>query len=191
MLGGGLFRNQALGRMNASQFVGETLRRQIGSDELPGREFQPCQPDAVLSRKDCRQKIAFPRIEQCLIGQRAGSHDAGHFPFDQPFRFFGVFDLIADSSPKPGTDQLLQIVFQSMKREPRHRNGIGGAFIPAGERQAENFRSQLGIFIEQFIEISHAKQEQRTRIAAFDLHVAVHHGSPFFTAWGHAVCSIR
>ena len=64
-------------------------------------------------------------------------------------------------------------------REPRHRH----RFVPRGESQPKNSRSFLSIFIEEFIKITHAKQQHHARMAIFGLQVLLHHWGGHLNFW--------
>ena len=68
--------------------------------------------------------------------------------------------------------QLSQVVFQLVMREPGHRDRL----VPAGQRQTEHPRRQLRIIVKQLIEVSHAEQEQHARMALLGIPILLHHG---------------
>ena len=62
-----------------------------------------------------------------------------------------------------------------MVRKTSHRYRVG--LVPTRQRQAKDASSDLGIAEEQFIEVSHAKEQQGVTTGLFGLMVLFHHGS--------------
>jgi hypothetical protein len=120
------------------------------------------------------KKIVLTRIEQRIVGQRAGRDDPRYLPFDQPFRQRRVFHLLADCRAKSRLNQPPQVVVELMIREPGHRDRVGGPFVAAGERQPQRAGRLLGIFVKQLVEVADAKQQNGTGILRLHFQVALH-----------------
>ena len=67
-----------------------------------------------------------------------------------------------------------------MVRESSHRNRVG-ALVAASQSQSHRFGSRLGVFVEQLVEVAHAKEQQCIAAHLFGLLVLLHH-----RAGGHA-----
>ena len=92
--------DQAFARSNPRQFITQLRGRKCGGVEAARREFGPGDTDQrlVLSRfrravSHSRQKVAFARVEQRVIGQRPWRDDTRHLSLDQTLR------LAADLPP--------------------------------------------------------------------------------------------
>ena len=61
--------------------------------------------------------------------------------------------------------------------EPRHRHRLLSLVAVArGQGNPEQRRGSFGVFAEQLIEITHAKEQQGVRIAGLELAILLHHG---------------
>ena len=68
-----------------------------------------------------------------------------------------------------------------MVREAGHRDGL----VAAGQRQAEHAGGELGVVVEQLVEVAHAEQQEHAGMAFLGLPVLLHHRS------GHAESVVR
>ena len=127
--------------MNAGELIGHLFRRKRGGMEPAGRNIDP--GDAGRHRfcfvagrlRDCSQEVAGLRIEQRIIGERAGRDDPRHFALHEPLRLLRVFDLFADRGPMPGGDDLGQVRIELMVRKAGHRHRVV-ALVAAREGDA-------------------------------------------------------
>ena len=62
-----------------------------------------------------------------------------------------------------------------MMWEACHRRGIVTVFVPAGEIQAQDFRSDFGVVEKEFVEVAHAKKQQCVSACCFRFVVLPHH----------------
>ena len=147
----------------------------------------------MFADKDAGQVVAFSRVEQRFVRQRAWRDDLSDLAFDQTLCRFGIFDLIADRRAVSGSDQFVEIIFQGVVRKAGHRGRVGRILVATGQRQAEDFRRDLGVFVEEFVEVAHPKQQERAGILALDLHVPFHHRCQFcgVLRTGHRGASFR
>ena len=123
-----------------------------------------------------RQVVARARVEQRVVGDRAGRDDAGHLAAHETFGRLGVFDLVADGHSQPGSDQLAQVAFELMVGKAGHRHRVF-ALVAAGEGQVPAARAALLRVVEKhFVEIAHAKQQQRIGTRRFGVLILLHHG---------------
>ena len=133
----------------------------------------------MFGRNDAGEKVVLSRVQQLFVGQRARCHDASDLTTNQSPGLLWVFHLVADSRPKSGADQLLQVVVQLVVREPGHRDRLVRRLIPSCQRQAQHFGGGLCVFVKQFVEIAHTEQQQRPRVLLAHLKVLLHHGREF------------
>ena len=190
---GWILGHQQFRRPQAGEFVGQLFQCQVHRGKPAAGQLEPCQPDETFRDEYAGQVVAFAWVEQGFIGQGARGDDLSHLAFDHPRCFLRVFNLLTDRSPVPGTDQLVQVVLQRVIREPGHRYGIGRTLVPTGQSQAQDLRSDLGVFKEQLVEVSHAEEQQRAGVLRFDLTIAFQHRGQFRGSFvlfgGHSRCS--
>ncbi len=106
----------------------ETPRRQLG----PGNaDLEFAGPRLVPRARNRGQKIALARVQQRIVGQRAGRDDSRDFSLDQPFGLLRVFDLFAYRCSAAGGDDLAQVAVQLVVRESGHGDRVF-ALIPTG-----------------------------------------------------------
>ena len=60
-----------------------------------------------------------------------------------------------------------------MVRKPGHRNDL----VPARQRQAEDLRDELGVVVEELVEIAHAKEQQHAGMLVLGILILLHDGS--------------
>ena len=149
--------------------------RKRGRVKSAGRQLHPGQPRRAFAEHDRRQVVARARIEQGVVGDRAGGDDARHFAPHEALGLPGVFDLVADRHAQAGGDQLAQVAFELMVGKARHRRRVF-ALVAAGERQAQHAGGRLGVFEKHLVEVAHAKQQQRIGTRRLGVLVLLHHG---------------
>ena len=104
------------GRVDAGEFVGE-LRRGEAWRRRSGRwRGRPRRGRRLESPLLLRagwaiggEEVARARVEQRVVGERAGRDDAGHFALDEPLGLLRVFDLLADGGAVAGGDDLGEV----------------------------------------------------------------------------------
>ena len=170
----GVVGQQAFGRGDAGQLVGQLPRGKPAATNRPGRKLDPGQARRI-ARRDGRQEIALARIEQGVVGHGAGRDDPRHLAAHQALGQLGVFDLLADGRPHAGGDQLAQIALQLVVRKAGHGDGVF-ALLAAGQGEVQHAGGRLGVVVEHLVEIAHAKQQQRIGTRPFRFLVLLHHG---------------
>ena len=72
------FGDEALGRGDASEFVGQSIRREVGGPKGAGRQVGPGEAKGAANAGDHgRDVVGSPRIEQFVLDHGAGRDDAG------------------------------------------------------------------------------------------------------------------
>ena len=85
-----------------------------GREKSPGRKLDPRQADRrplAVARGGAigREIVARARIEQRVVGHRAGRDDARHFALHEPLGLLRVLHLLADRGAIAGGDQLAEV----------------------------------------------------------------------------------
>ena len=72
--------------------------------------------------------IGTTRVEEFVFGDGAGRDQPIHLAANQLLATAGILHLLTHRHPMPGTKQHVQVVFELVIREPRHRD----FFVPLG-----------------------------------------------------------
>ena len=119
-------RDQGLGRVEPGDLVGQLGPRDAREHELAGRELDPGQAELAADLDDGGEEVGGLRVEQPVVGQRAGGDDADDLALDQPLGELRVLDLLADRRTLAGLDELGQVRIERGWGKP----AIGMAFGP-------------------------------------------------------------
>ncbi len=92
------------------------------------------------------------------------------FPFCR-LLIFRLFDLLTDSHPFAGPDQLWQICVEGVMRKSRQFNTAVAAVGAGCKRYAENFRCLLSVVTEHLIKV--ADPEYQYRVGMFLFHLLI------------------
>ena len=125
-------------------------------------------------RGDGGKKIIFAGVEDGDVGGGARRDDANDFAADDFFAGAGLLHLIADGDFEAGADQAGDVAVGGVIRNAAHRNGLPFFAIARGQRDLQFARGEHGVFVEQFVEIAEAEEEEGVRIAGFDRLVLLH-----------------
>ena len=123
------------------ELVGEAIAWHVGGLEQPGGQFDPGQADRLprpSRRGEGDEVVGLPRIEQAVVGERAGRDDAGDLAADEPaLGLGGVLDLIADGDAMAGLEELAEVVFEGVVREARPSATCSSRLVRAMPRTRE------------------------------------------------------
>ena len=170
-----------LGRGDAMQLGFQLRRRAFGHAEVAAGQVQPCQPGArgarVAGHEHRGQRTIGLGRQQRVVGQGAGCDDAHDAALDRAFGGRRIADLFADGDRFTCRYQSRQVLLHCVHRQPGHRDGRAVGRTPLGQRQVEQPRAALGVFIEHFIEVAHAVEQQQRTSLRLESEVLLHHGS--------------
>ena len=141
--------------------------------ESAGGKLGPSQAGR-LADDNRRQIIALARVQQRVVGERAGADDPRHLAPHEPLGLLRVFRLIADGDAQAGGDELAEIAFKLMVGEAGHGDRIF-PFVAAGERQIEHSGGGFGVVEKHLVEIAHAKQQNRIPAGRLGVLILLHH----------------
>ncbi len=165
--------------MDAGYLIVHFRARKHRGVEAAGGKFNPRQPNGfvlVAVEHHRGQIIAFSRIQQGVVGERAGGDNSRHVALHQALGLPRVFHLLANCHTQTQRYQLAQITFQLMVRKAGHGNGVF-AFVAAGQRQAQQPGGSASVVEEQLVEISHPEQQQCVRASRLGFLILPHHRS--------------
>jgi hypothetical protein len=131
-------------------------------------------------KRDRGQVVVGSAVEQWIIGERAGGHQANDFALDQPLGGRGVFGLFADGNLVARGDHFAEVAIDRMKRHARHRNFVRGPLVAAGQRHTQHFGGQFGVFPEHLIKIPHPKKQHVARMQRLEFLILPHRGGKGF-----------
>ncbi len=130
--------------------------------------------------RDGEEKIVAPRVEQRILGQRAGRHQPHHVAAHHALvaalaRLGRVFKLLAHGDAMAERDELMQIFVGALDRHAAHRNVAAHVLAALGQHDAECARGDFGVVEEHFVEVAHPVEQQAIRIGGLDLDILLHH----------------
>ena len=155
-----------------------------GELEPPGRDVGG--GDAVeradLGHRD--QPVGGARIEQGLLGQRAGRHHPDDGAVDHRFGaalpgLGRAFDLLGDGDAVPGADQPGEIGLGGVDGHAAHRDRRPLMLAARGQRDVEVGRGHPGVVEEQFEEVAHPVEQQAALGLGLQRQILRHHRGRF------------
>ena len=86
-------------------------------------------------------------------------------------------------------DQLGQVAFERMERNAAHGNRLAGRLAACGQGDIEQLGCFLRVFVEDLVEVTHAKHKKRVGVVFFNFRLAL---ILFVIGWilqfiGHAI----
>src|SRR6267378_192257 len=120
------------------------------------------------------EEIVFAGIKESDIGGGARGDDTHDFATDELFAWAGLLHLIADRDLESGADQARDVAFRGVVRNAAHGNGLTLFAVARGESDLKLARGDDRVFVEQFVEIAQAEEQQGVRIPRLD-GVILHH----------------
>ena len=125
-------------------------------------------------RGDGGQKIVFAGVEDGDVGGCAGSDDADDFAADDFLAGAGLLHLVADGDFEAGADQAGDVAVGGVIGNAAHGDGLAFFAIAGGERDLQFARGEHGVFVEEFVEIAEAEEQEGVGVAGFDRLVLLH-----------------
>jgi hypothetical protein len=129
-----------------------------------------------------------PRLQQRILGQRAGRHQPHHIPPHHRLgpallRLGRVFQLFGNRHAEPLTDQRQQIALGGMHRHPTHRNRLTQMKPPLRQRDIQRLSRRDRILEEHLVKVAHPVEQQRAGVLRLDLQILRHHRR--YAVFGH------
>jgi len=123
-----------------------------------------------------REKIVLAGVEDCSFCGGAGGDDADDFAANDFLAGAGLLHLIADGDFESGTDEAGDVAVGGVIRDAAHGNGLAFFAVAGGERDLEFFGSEDGVFVEEFVEVAKAEEQESVGITGFDGLILLHQG---------------
>ena len=122
------------------------------------------------------EEIIFAGVEDGDIGGGAGGDDAGDFAADELFAGAGLLHLFADGDFEAGADEAGDVAVGGVIRDAAHGDGLAFFAIAGGKGDLEFAGGDDGVFVEEFVEIAEAEEEEGVRVAGLYGVVLLHQG---------------
>src|SRR5467141_3790938 len=123
---------------------------------------------------DGREEIVFAGVKKRPVSSRTWRYHAHHLAAHELFARTGQFHLIADRDLESGANQARDVAFRGVVRNAAHGNRLALFAIARGESDLQLARGDDRVFIEKFVEIAEAEEQQGVRVARLD-GVILHH----------------
>src|SRR5260221_2674245 len=161
----------------AKSFFGAGAAK-FGGLKFSSREIDEGEADRGCSSalRNGGEKIVFAGVENGDISGGARSYSADDFAAKEFFAEAGRFHLIADGDFETVADQASDVAVGGVIRHAAHGNGLTFFAVAGSERDLQFARGEDGVFVEEFVEIAEAEEQQRVRVTRFDRVVLLHEG---------------
>src|SRR5882762_318937 len=123
---------------------------------------------------DRREKIVFACVEERDVSCGPRSDDAHHFAANEFLSRAGLLHLIADGDFETSANQPRDVALGGMIRDATHGNGLALFAIARRKRDLQLARGDNGVFVEEFVEVAQAEEQQGVRIARLDGVILLH-----------------
>ena len=156
---------QELARLDPGELGGERAVLDRRGQELAGRDVEPGERQGLLAAGERGEEIVAARLEQAVLGQRAGRDQADDRAPDErlaaaPAGLGRVLGLLADRDLEALPDQALEVALGAVHRHAAHRDVVALMAAALGERDVERRRCRLRVLEEQLVEVAHPEEQQ-------------------------------
>ncbi len=110
------------------------------------------------------------------------------FAADDLFAGAGLLHLFADGDFEAGADEAGDVNFRRRGRDAAHGHGLARFAVAGGEGDLQFARGDDGVFVEEFVEIAQAEEQQGVRVALLDRMILLHQRGGGF---GHSFARAR
>ncbi len=173
-------RHQDLGGRQRRQRRAQAVAADRPALDLAGGDLHAGHRRLAGAQGDGRQPVGAAGVQQAFFGQGARRHHPDHVAPDHRLgaafaSLRRVLHLLADRHLEAGPDQLGEIGFGGVHGHARHGNG--GPRVGPARREGDPKRlGRLGrVLEEQLVEVAHAEEHQRVRLAGLGLEELGHH----------------
>ena len=116
----------------------------------------------------CRKKVIAACTQKGVVVGDSGGDNLGDAALDDAFNRFGVLELLADSDLESGLDEAGHIGVKCVVRKAREGHVGRGSVRALSEHNVEGFSGGDGVVATGFVEVAHAKQQQRLRVRGLE-----------------------
>ena len=171
---------QHLARGKPRQFRCKARQRAFHHAEGAGRDVDPGQRALVPDQGIGGQVVVAPRLQQRLLGQRAGGDQPHDVARDDGLAaallcLGRVLHLLGDGDAEALADQRQQIAFGGMDRHAAHRDRLAQMGAALGQCDVQRGGRGHGVVEEHLVEIAHPVEQQRAGVRLADRKILRHH----------------
>ncbi len=175
-IGSQTFIDQQFSGLQAYQFrLDSFFSLQLKHHKPAAGQIQISQTILIFLGMQRGDQVVPPLLEQCLVGQRAGCHNAHYLAFHRTLAGGRIADLFADGDGLAKAHQPREITLHCVIRHAGHRNRLSGRPAAMGQGNVQQFGGPFGVIVEQFIEVTHAVEQQDVGMFRLDLQILLHH----------------
>ena len=172
--------DQHLARAEPRQHRSQHDPRAFGDRQVTGGDVDPGEGAVAADLGEGGEIIVPPRLEQGLLGQRAGGDEADDLAADHGLRaalarLGRVLHLLADRDAEALADQRQQVALGRVHRHAAHRDVLAEMLAALGQRDVEGGAGRLGVGEEHLVEVAHPVEQQRIRMLRLVLQILRHH----------------
>jgi len=106
------------------------------------------------------EKIVFASVEEGDVGGGTRRDDTHDFAANELFARSGLLHLIANRDFEAGADQARDVAFGGVVWNAAHGNRLPLFAVARGESDLKLARGDDRVFVEQFVEIAQAEEQQ-------------------------------
>ena len=116
----------------------------------------------------CREEVIGSCAQEGVVVRDARGDDFGDAALDDAFDGFGVLELLTDGDFESGLDQAGHIGVKCVVRKAREGHVGRGSVRSLSEHNVQGFGGGDGVVAKGFVEVTHAKQQQRLRVRSLE-----------------------
>ena len=177
-------RQQQLRRRQPRDLLRYRAGGQLRHRELAGSDVHERDAGLRAARRNRREVVVRAGVQHPRLDDRAGRHHAHHVPaHERPAVRFAR--LLRDGDAVPLPHELGEVAVQSVVRDARERHHLPLSHVALRQHDLQVPRREPGVLVERLVEVAHAVQQQRIRVARLYLQVLLANGA------GHRVILVR
>ena len=169
--------DQQFARRQSAQQRRQFIRASHRQTEFTGRQIDRRHTLFSAGARNGAQKVVARPIQQ-IVGEDCARCDRlDHFAPDDALGQLGVLHLFADGDAETLLHKASNVFSSCAHRHAGQRHvGSAGAVVARGEREAECARTDLRIFVEHFVEVTHPEQQDGVLMPTLYVAVLLHQG---------------
>ena len=170
------FGNEHFGGSDARERRLEVDVLEASAPEFPATERQPRKAPGLAAprgRGDRKENRVALLREQRRVGEGSRRHDARNLALEHPLA--GRALLLDHHDRFAEAHETRDVLVERHEGDARHRNGVPvGVLAALRERDADQAVGEHGVLEERFVEVPHAEEDERVRVAGLDLEKLPH-----------------
>jgi len=156
---------QRLARRHSAELRPKLVVARLGGGELAGRHVGIGESHEVVRGHDGREVVVGLRPQHVLVDHGARRDHAGNRAIHEPIA--GGGHLVADRDPVPGLDQPGDVAGHGVMGHTAHGRASAATELAEGQHDLQLFGGDLGVAVEQLVEVAQPEEQQRLGMLAF------------------------